>query len=146
MVTAATRKLSYSRLGIERRFAIPLSLNHISKIPRSPFIVVNVTPALQIPRRVFLPFKNIQWYVAALSKYSLYLSSVFLVGGGCFFIGGADRWSGVLRSVAAANAYPLVRHALVVLFFKNLHMKASLHFGRPTPQRSHTLPPHNLRG
>ena len=58
--------------------------------------------------------------MAALSKYSLFSFSVFLLGGGRFFIGGANRWGGTLLSVATAIPYLVVGRTLVIPRFKIL--------------------------
>ena len=139
-----TRTPPFSSCGVDKRFVIPLLLTHISNIPRSPFIVVEMTPTLQFPRRIFPAcqafaryyLQNILWYLAALSKNSLFASSIFfLLGGGRFFFGGTGYWGEMLLIVAAAMAYRLVGGAhYLCLATAHFHMKASQDSGTPNPQ------------
>ena len=67
--------------------------------------------------------------MAVLSKYSLCLFGVFLLGGGHFFIRSANGWDGMLPSVVAAFPYPLVGRAPVIPRFNILAYEGFISLG-----------------
>merc|ERR1712051_577582 len=74
---------AFSSMGMDNKFAIPLSFSHTLNSPNHPGVLVLVVPALQHPVMITFPlrisdknsFTKKVWYVAQLSKYTFHQSS-----------------------------------------------------------------------